>query len=198
MKKGWISKFFVILFAALATLILILLQKNLGKQREEKTYHASLNKSITLQSSAFANEGTMPIDFTAKGSNLSPPLSWSNIPEGTKSLALLVTDFDAPAPYLHLFTASHWVLYNISPKDSVISKGLSAAQLDNLGITVGKNYAGNHVYTGPMPPLGIHSYYFRIYALDFNHLFIKNDTRDELLAAMKGHILGYGELVGRF
>ena len=140
----------------------------------------------------------MPIDFTAKGSNISPPLNWGKMPEGTKSLAILVTDFDAPAPYLHLFTASHWVLYNISPKDSSLEKGTSAAQLDTLGITVGKNYAGNHVYTGPKPPLGIHSYYFRIYALDYDHLFMKNDTRDELLNAMKGHVLGYGELVGKF
>jgi Raf kinase inhibitor-like YbhB/YbcL family protein len=198
MKKNRVLKFFFILLAALVTLVLIVLQRNLGKQNEEKAYHASLNKSITLQSSAFTSKGTMPIDFTAKGSNLSPPLNWSNIPEGTKSLALLVTDFDAPAPYLHLFTASHWVLYNISVKDSSIEKGISTAQLDTLGITVGKNYAGNHVYTGPMPPLGIHNYYFRIYALDFDHLFIKNDTRDELLNAMKGHVLGYGELVGRF
>jgi hypothetical protein len=90
------------------------------------------------------------------------------------------------------------VLYNIPVKVHALDKGVSSEKLKEMGIVVGKNYAGNHVYTGPKPPLGVHSYYFRIYALDFNHLFLTNDNRDELYKAMQGHIVGYGELVGKF
>ena len=165
---------------------------------EEKAYHATLNKSLLLKSDDFENGGQMPIDVADKGINRSPELSWQYLPEGTKSLAIMVTDYDAPAPNLHLFTASHWVLYNIPVSDSTLPKGISAGQLSALNITVGKNYAGKKVYTGPRPPFGVHQYYFRIYALDFNHLFLADESRDELYKAMKNHIIGYGELVGTF
>ena len=188
----------LILVAALVSLFLYQLQTNRGKQNDEVNYHADLSKSITLHSSDFNNGGQLPIDVADKGINHSPQLSWDSMPEGTKSLAIMVTDYDAPSPGVHLFTASHWVLYNIQVNVHSLDKGISAAQLKSLGIDVGKNYAGKHVYTGPRPPFGVHHYYFRIYALDFSHLFLANDNRDELYTAMKGHILGYGELVGRF
>ena len=188
----------IILVAALVSLFLYQLQSNNGKQEDEKAFHAGLNKSIILQSSDFENGGQMPVDVADKGINHSPQLSWHNLPEGTRSLAVMVTDYDAPAPNLHLFTASHWVLYNIQVSDSVLPKGISTGQLNTLNITVGKNYAGKKVYTGPRPPFGVHQYYFRIYALDFNHLFLADESRDELYKAMKNHIIGYGELIGTF
>ena len=191
-------RFTAILLAALASLFLYQLQTNKGKQHDEETFHASLTKNINLKSTDFANDDQMPVDVADKGINHSPQLSWDTLPSGTKSVAIMVTDYEAPSPGLHLFTASHWVVYNIPFNVHSLEKGISAKQLKSLGIDLGKNYAGNHVYTGPRPPFGVHHYYFRIYALDFNHLFLANDNREELYAAMKGHILGYGELVGRF
>ena len=188
----------IILVAAVVSLFLYQLKSNKGKQEEEKVFHAGLQKSIILQSSDFEDGGQMPVDVADKGINHSPQLSWHNLPEGTKSLAIMVTDYDAPVPNLHLFTASHWVLYNIPVNDTTLPKGVSANQLKNLNITAGKNYAGKHVYAGPRPPFGVHQYYFRIYALDFNHLFLSDDNRDELYKAMKNHVIGYGELVGHF
>ncbi len=140
----------------------------------------------------------MPEAVADKGINHSPQLSWDTLPAGTKSVAVMVTDYDAPSPALHLFTASHWIIYNLPPGIHSVEQGISVAKLKRLGIDVGKNYAGNHLYTGPRPPFGVHQYYFRIYALDFNHLFLANDDRNELYVAMKNHILGYGELVGSF
>jgi hypothetical protein len=191
-------RFAFILFAALVSLMLYQLLTNQEKQKNEVAYHTNLSKSINLKSTDFDSDGKMPLDVTDNGVNQSPQLSWDTLPAGTRSLAILVTDYDAPAPYLHLFTASHWVLYNIPVKVHALDKGVSSEKLKEMGIVVGKNYAGNHVYTGPKPPLGVHSYYFRIYALDFNHLFLTNDNRDELYKAMQGHIVGYGELVGKF
>ncbi len=193
-----VLRFAIILFAAIVSLILYLVLTTQGKQKDELNFHANLNKSITLISSDFLNEGQMPLDVSDNGVNHSPQLSWDTLPAGTRSLAIMVTDYDAPAPYLHMFTASHWVLYNIPVKVHGLDKGISADKLKEIGITVGKNYAGAHVYTGPKPPLGVHTYYFRIYALDFDHLYLTNDNRDELYKAMLGHVVGYGELVGKF
>lgn len=191
-------RFTVILLAAVASLFLYQLQSNKGKQKDEDAFHKTLTENINLHSTDFIDAGQMPPDVADKGINHSPQLSWDTLPLGTKSLAILVTDYDAPSPNLHLFTASHWVLYNIPTDVHSLAKGISADTLKYLGITVGKNYAGAHFYTGPKPPFGVHRYYFRIYALDYSHLFLSNDNRDELYKAMKGHILGYGELVGRF
>ena len=191
-------RFTIIVLAAILSLALYQLLTNQGKQKDEGAYHADLSKCITLKSNDFGNGEMMPQDISDNGINHNPQLSWDTLPAGAKSLAMLVTDYDAPSPGLHLFTASHWVLYNIPLNVHAIAKGISDEQLKTLGISVGKNYAGNHIYTGPKPPFGIHHYYFRIYALDYNHLFLKNDNRDELYKAMQGHIVGYGELVGLF
>jgi len=193
-----VLRFTVILFAAIVSLMLYLLLTNTGKQKDETAYHANLSKSINLKSADFENGGMMPADVSDNGINHSPQLNWDTLPAGTKSLAVMVTDYDAPAPNFHLFTASHWVVYNIPLGVHSLAKGITVDELKKSGIDVGKNYAGNHIYSGPKPPFGIHNYYFRIYALDFDHLFLKNDNRDELYKAMQGHIVGYGELVGRF
>jgi Raf kinase inhibitor-like YbhB/YbcL family protein len=196
MRKGLRISFIVL--AALVTLFLYQLQRNMGRQKDETAFHKSISNSITIKSTDFESDGKMPQDVTDNGINHSPQLSWDTLPAGTKSLAIMVTDYDAPAPNLHLFTASHWVLYNIPLGVHSLAKGISVDQLKALGIDVGQNYAGKHIYTGPKPPFGEHHYYFRIYALDFDHLFLSNDNRDELYKAMAGHIVGYGELVGRF
>ncbi|HWB63980.1 MAG TPA: YbhB/YbcL family Raf kinase inhibitor-like protein [Chitinophagales bacterium] len=191
-------RIFILFTAAMALFLLFKTQQNRSKLEDEMQYHAGLLRSMALTSGAFNDGGPIPIDYTAKGKNISPPLQWGNIPQDARSLAVIVTDYDAPSPNFKMFVASHWVLYNIPVSVSNLPAAISAAALKQEGISVGKNYAGDHIYTGPNPPIGVHEYYFRIYALDFANLFLANDTRDELMHAMKGHILSYGELVGRF
>ena len=187
---------FIIVIAI--SFVLYLLQSNSGKLNDEIAYHNSLQRSITLKSNAFENDSIIPVEYTGKGANISPELSWDNIPEGTKSLAIIVTDYDAPSPQFQLFTVGHWVLYNISPDITELEKGVLTKKLTGLHISIGKNVNGKNEYTGPNPPFGTHIYYFRIYALNFKTLYLGKDNRDELLHAMKGHVLGYGELVGKF
>jgi hypothetical protein len=190
-----------IILATISVLLLLLLfriQKNRSQIEEEVAYNAELPKTIILKSDAFGNGEQIPVEYTANGANISPPLSWDSTPVGTKSLAILVTDYDAPSPSFKMMIVGHWVLYNIPHNLQSIEKGISKTVIDSLHITVGKNVSGKNEYTGPRPPFGVHSYYFRIYALDFNSLFLKNDNRNELYKAMVGHILGYGELIGKF
>lgn len=191
-------KFILFIIVIFIAFIIYLLQTNSSKLNDEIAYHNLLQRTIVVKSSAFENEGTIPVEFTAKGANISPPLSWENLPEGTRSVAIIVTDYDAPSPKFQLHTVGHWVLYNIPLGVTDLEKGITAEKLKSLKISVGKNNSDKHEYTGPNPPLGVHTYYFRVYALDFQSLFITNDNREELLHAMKNHVLGYGELIGKF
>jgi Raf kinase inhibitor-like YbhB/YbcL family protein len=191
-------KVIIFIVVILISFVMYLLQRNSGKLTDELVYHNALQRSIILKSDAFENDSTIPLEYTGKGANISPRLSWDNIPEGTKSLAIIVTDYDAPSPKFQLFTVGHWVLYNIPLGVIDLEKGISAEKLKSLHISVGKNIAGKHEYTGPRPPFGTHLYYFRIYALNFKTVFMTNDNRDELIHAMKGQVLGYGELIGKF
>lgn len=190
-----------IILAVVALVLVLVLYKvitNLSQLEDERAFHAGLAKNIVLRSDAFAEGGKIPIEYTGKGAELSPQLSWDSVPGGTKSQAILVSDYDAPSPVFKLFRVTHWELYNIPHELHSLPKAVTREQLDSLHITIGKNIAGKDAYMGPAPPFGVHQYYFRIYALDFNSIFLKNDDRDELYKAMKGHVLGYGELVGEF
>lgn len=188
---------------ALAILILVIcfvlfsLQKANGKLKEEQEYHSNLPRTIKLTSPQFAQDGRIPDECAGKEA-VSPGLQWSNIPEGTRSLAIAVTDYDAPSPNFRLINVSHWVLYNIPVGVDSIPKAASPTLLKDLGISVGKNIQGKREYGGPRPPFGVPNYYFRVYALDFKSLYLTDDTKDELLHAMNKHILAYGELVGQY
>ena len=148
---------------------------------------------FTLSSSAFANGQSIPAKYSCIGRDFSPPLEWSEPPAGTKSLALIVDDPDAPAG-----TWVHWVLYNIpasarewpenTPKDAELPNG--ALQGRNSGRQIG--------YNGPCPPSGTHRYFFKLYALDTMLNLGSGAGKDELLNAMQGHILAQSELMGTF
>ena len=104
---------FVLAIFVLGTLFVF--QKNKSRLSDELQFHNSIQKSIAFSSPAFANDSMIPVEYTARGANISPSLQWSNLPAGTKSLAITVTDYDAPSPALKLFTVGHWVLYYIKP-----------------------------------------------------------------------------------
>lgn len=150
--------------------------------------------AISINSSAFNNNGEIPSQYTCEGKDSSPPLAWSGIPNGAKSLALIVDDPDAPDPAAPKMTWVHWVLYNLPPDSSGLPEGDR-----NLptGTKEGINDFKRTSYGGPCPPIGRHRYFFKIYALD-TVLNLKTPTKAQLENAMKGHILGKSELIGTY
>jgi len=151
--------------------------------------------SPTLSSSAFAHQGAIPGKYTCEGADLSPPLSWSGLPPGTKSLALIVDDPDAPDPAAPKMTWVHWVIYNLPPTAQGLPEGASALPAGTLqGINDWKRTG----YGGPCPPIGRHRYFHKLYALDTVLPDLGRPTKATLEQAMKGHILGQAELVGTY
>ena len=142
---------------------------------------------MKITSSTFQEGGNIPPKFTCNGGDSSPPLQIAEIPSGAKSLALVVDDPDAPSG---LFT--HWIVWNIAPQTNAIAEG-SAPQ----GVQ-GTNDFGKSGYGGPCPPSGTHRYYFKIFALDRELNLPSGTKRNQLDAAMKGHVVAQGELVGLY
>lgn len=151
---------------------------------------------MKLTSSTFENNGAIPSKYTCDfDASLNPPLEISDVPAGTKSLALISDDPDVPKALRPDGVFDHWVLFNIPPNTASISEKAS------LGIA-GKNGAGRLGYTGPCPPAQYepseHRYFFRAYALDIELPLKEGATKTEALAAIKGHVLAKAELVGRY
>ncbi len=146
--------------------------------------------TIRITSAAFAPHAPIPGKHTGEGTDVSPPLAWSGVPEGAKELALICDDPDAPRPTPWV----HWVLYGLPPALTGLKEG------DTDGGIEGKTDFGRTGYGGPMPPKGhgVHHYHFRIYALNRPLQAKPGLTKDQLLAAMKGHVLDEGELVGTY
>ncbi len=153
--------------------------------------------SFTIESPAFQNGQEIPSVYTCQGRDISPPLAWSGIPAGTKSLALTVFDPDAPDPANPRMTWVHWVLYNLPPESSGLPEGAGAGSLPP-GTGQGLNDWKRTGYGGPCPPIGRHRYFFRLYALDSLLPDMGAPTMKELLHAIKGHVLGEAELMGTY
>jgi len=143
---------------------------------------------MKVTSSAFQEGGTIPEKFSKNGQNVSPGLRIEGAPAEAKSLVLIVDDPDAP---VGLFT--HWLVWNIDPKTSGIAEGSAPS-----GAVQGRNDFGEMGYGGPQPPSGTHRYYFKIFALDRTLDLKPGAKRRDLDAAMKGHVVGQGQLMGRY
>jgi Raf kinase inhibitor-like YbhB/YbcL family protein len=141
---------------------------------------------FTLTSSAFANGGAIPSRYTCDGENLSPPLTWSGAPNGSRSLALIVDDPDAPVG-----TFTHWLAWGIDPEAGGLAEGQPAP-------VEGRNDFGVIGYGGPCPPPGHgpHRYFFNLYALDSELGLPPGASRLQLERALVGHVLAPAELVG--
>jgi Raf kinase inhibitor-like YbhB/YbcL family protein len=149
---------------------------------------------IPLTSSAFESGKPVPQDYTADGRNVSPPLRWGEVPAGTRSLALVCEDPDAPRG---LFT--HWVAFNLPADTAELGEGVPAKPALPDGTVQGTNDFGKVGYGGPSPPPGKpHRYVFRLFALDNRLGLDSGATHDQLVNAMAGHVLGRGELVGTY
>jgi Raf kinase inhibitor-like YbhB/YbcL family protein len=149
--------------------------------------------ALTLTSPAFEAGGAIPRKYTCDGDDVSPPLEWSAPPQGTQSLALIMDDPDAPAG-----TWDHWVLYNLPAGARNLPEGVAPDAVRADGSRHGRNNWGRFGYGGPCPPSGTHRYFFRLYALDTTLDLAAGANKAQLLAAMAGHIVAQGELMGTY
>jgi Raf kinase inhibitor-like YbhB/YbcL family protein len=144
--------------------------------------------SLLVSSPSFKEGEMIPQRYTCEGDDVSPQLDWENIPAGTKSLALIFDDPDAPAG-----TWVHWVLFDLSPDLSGLPEGTQGTG------TRGKNTSNKLEYAGPCPPRGSsHRYYFKLYALDALLGLKEGSNKADVEKAMKGHILAMGQLLGKY
>lgn len=151
--------------------------------------------TLSLTSPAFQNGASIPSQFTCDAENVSPPLTIAGVPEGAKSLVLLMDDPDVPKALRPDGVFDHWTLFNIPP---------DTTEIPQAGIvgTVGTNGAGKNIYTGPCPPREYepseHRYFFKLYALDSLLSLGTGMTKQEVLDAMEEHVLAQAELMGRY
>jgi Raf kinase inhibitor-like YbhB/YbcL family protein len=153
--------------------------------------------SLKITSTAFQAGGSIPSKYTCEDRDLSPPLTWSGAPSGTKSFALIVDDPDAPDPAKPQRVYVHWVLYNIPATTISLPENASKKGLPK-GAVQGKNDWGKAEYGGPCPPIGRHRYFFKLYALDTELTGLSSPTKGDLERAMKVHVLDSGELIGTY
>lgn len=153
--------------------------------------------AMTLTSSAFAQQHSIPKAFTCDGSDVSPGLTWTHVPPNAKSLVLIVDDPDAPSPILPIMTWVHWVLYNIPPAISELPENISPEKLPK-GTLEGKNNWNETGYKGPCPSFGRHRYFFKLYALDTTLPDLNQPDKAALEKAMSGHIIADTELIGTY
>ncbi|HOW58313.1 MAG TPA: YbhB/YbcL family Raf kinase inhibitor-like protein [Candidatus Omnitrophota bacterium] len=153
----------------------------------------NMPSKIAMTSPSFRNGEMLPREHTCDGSDISPALQWSGIPEATQSLALISDDPDAPAG-----DWVHWVVYDLPPLTTSLPAGVPSLEKLPMGGTQGRTDFGRVGYGGPCPPSGTHRYFFKIYALDVKLHLPPGRTKKELLAAMQGHILAEGQLMGKY
>lgn len=135
--------------------------------------------------SVFNNHETIPVKYTCDGEDVNPPLSISGIPASAKSLAIIIDDPDAPGKIW-----VHWVVWNISVTNRIKENTVPGKE--------GLNDFKRNAYGGPCPPSGVHRYFFKVYALDKELNLTEETTKHQLEAAMKGHIVASGELIGLY
>ncbi len=149
--------------------------------------------ALELSSSAFGSGQAIPKKYTCQDADVSPPLAWSNAPQGTRSFALIMDDPDAP-----LVTWVHWVVWNIPATARSLKEAVPQGSDLPDGTKQGRNSGRRAGYSGPCPPTGSHRYFFKLYALDTTLSLAADSGKDQLLEAMKGHILAQAELMGTY
>jgi Raf kinase inhibitor-like YbhB/YbcL family protein len=150
--------------------------------------------SLTLTSPAFAEGQAIPTRYAGDGPDASPPLTWTGVPDGTRSLALVCEDPDAPRG-----TWTHWVLFNLPAATRQLDEGVAKQATLPGGAVQGNNDFGRVGYGGPAPPPGKpHRYFFKLYALDASLHLQTGASRAQLLAALHGHVLAEGQLMGTY
>jgi len=151
--------------------------------------------AFILTSAAFKDGAPIPGKYTCDGGDVSPPLTWSGAPAGTRSVALIADDPDAPGG-----TWVHWVLYNLPAEVSELPENIAKVEsLDLGGARQGRNDFRRPGYGGPCPPPGpAHRYFFKLYALDAPLTLKPGAQKKDVDAAMEGHVLGTAQLIGTY
>lgn len=152
---------------------------------------------LILDSPAFTAGSTIPVEYTCEGKDMSPPLEWRGVPEGTRSLVLIVDDPDAPDPQAPRMTWVHWVVYNIPPETPGFPSGVRSSDLPK-DAAEGLNDWKRTGYGGPCPPIGRHRYVHKLYALDTRLQGLNSPTKTAVETAMNGHILAETQLIGTY
>ncbi|NOQ78309.1 MAG: YbhB/YbcL family Raf kinase inhibitor-like protein [Gammaproteobacteria bacterium] len=151
--------------------------------------------TMQLLSSAFKHQSNIPTKYTCEGIDISPALSWSDVPQGAKSLVLIVDDPDAPDPEAPRMVWCHWLLYNISPQAGSLAESVKVDELPP-GTLQGMNDWKRTGYGGPCPPIGRHRYFLKLYALDTLLSDMHSPTKEQLEHAIQSHIIEQTELIG--
>lgn len=151
--------------------------------------------ALKITSSAFADNDEIPQKYTCEGEDLSPPLNFSGVPQGARSLVLIVDDPDAPDPKAPKMTYVHWVLFDLPPDTTEIVEGMVALP---PGTKSGLNDWKRPGYGGPCPPIGRHRYFFKLYALDAKLEGLSAATKADVVSAMQGHVLAEAQIIGTY
>ena len=177
------------LLVALLLALVCSCSTRVGRERTGKEEIVTLK----LTSGSFEEGGMIPRRHTCDGADVSPPLAWDGVPATAVALALICDDPDAP-----MGTWVHWVLYDLPPDVAELPEGVPTQEVLDSGARQGRNGSRRIGYAGPCPPSGTHRYYFKLYALDQKAGLKPGGTKKQLLAAMEGHILAEGQLMGRY
>ncbi len=179
----------VIISIALILLVVIIGRIWWWQAKRIPTTNLNERSTMHISSSAFDHNGTIPSTYTCDSENINPPLSVAAIPDGTKSLALIMDDPDAPNG-----DWVHWLVWDINPNITTIEQN----SVPN-GAVEGTTSGGKVGYGGPCPPSGVHHYHFKVYALDVANLGLQpTATKADMLDTMDKHILAQGELIGLY
>lgn len=186
-KQGFIGRFTIIP-------VFLILTWHLDNENKTKQFDGGTPiMTLTVTSCAFHEGELIPRKYSGDGDDISPPLSWSGIPEGSKSLALISDDPDAP-----MGNWVHWVCFNIPPNEPGLTEKIPPVDRLENGAKQGINDFRQLGYGGPCPPSGTHRYYFKLYALDTVLNLRPGITKKELESAMKGHVLAQGQIMGKY
>lgn len=178
----------------LMAFLLIVLSSCQGAKEQGSTKNGVKEMEIKVTSKSFKEGEMIPAKFTCDGDDISPDIAWDKIPEGTKSFAIIADDPDAPHK-----TWVHWVIFNISPDKKELLEHMSSNESLLNGAKQGVNDFGKTGYNGPCPPPGNpHRYYFKVYALDSVLQLGPRAQKPDLVKAMEGHVIGHGELMGKY
>jgi Raf kinase inhibitor-like YbhB/YbcL family protein len=143
---------------------------------------------MIISSTAFENKGFIPKNYTCDGSDVNPPLTFRDLPEGTKDIVLIVDDPDSPSG-----SWTHWVVWNVNPSLEGVDEGAVPE-----GALQGRNDFGNIGWGGPCPHGGTHRYRFSLYAIDSKITAEEGKAKDDILQLIKGHVLESAVLVGLY
>jgi Raf kinase inhibitor-like YbhB/YbcL family protein len=192
-SKTVVARFMILLLCAVGWLFA---HSHAAADRQPATQDALKQSADTLQlsSGSFEGDAAIPAKYTCDGEDISPALLWNDPPPATRSFALVVDDPDAPNG-----TVVHWLIYDIPADSHGLQEGVPKDKKLRDGALQGRNSHGKIGYSGPCPPHGaVHHYFFKLYALDEITKLKPKATKPELEQAMKGHILGKAQLIGRF